>query len=170
MESIARSINDINLKEENGNISEVALKIDLQNLSLLEARKWRQLYKLKWLAEGDQNTTYFHKAVMAKKRFNFISKIQSVQRDNYYLDIDIENTFIDYFKGIYTENSKQSRLVGNLNWCSISFEQATFLINLFNEKEIQDRVSSLGSDKIPGPDGFTIDFFKKYWNIFKLDL
>lgn len=40
----------------------------------------------------------------------------------------------------------------------------------FTKEEVYKAVSSLGTDKAPGPDGFTIEFFKKAWNIIKSDI
>ena len=37
-------------------------------------------------------------------------------------------------------------------------------------EEIKLAVSSCGSDKAPGPDGFTFKFFKTYWDLVKDDI
>nr|GEU63410.1 RNA-directed DNA polymerase, eukaryota, reverse transcriptase zinc-binding domain protein [Tanacetum cinerariifolium] len=36
--------------------------------------------------------------------------------------------------------------------------------------EIKDAVWDCGSDKAPGPDGFTLAFVKRYWDLLKLDI
>lgn len=35
------------------------------------------------------------------------------------------------------------------------------------EKEVFQALNSIDSDKAPGPEGFTIDFFQKCWNVVK---
>ena len=44
------------------------------------------------------------------------------------------------------------------------------LISPFNEEEIRNAIFSFEGNKAPGPDGFTIEFLKKFWNIFKNDV
>jgi hypothetical protein len=39
-----------------------------------------------------------------------------------------------------------------------------------SEEEIVEALSSLGSTKAPGPDGFTTLFYKKYWSIIKSEV
>lgn len=80
-EEISKQIDSFDAKEETRIISEIDLQVrtclkpDLYNISLLEAQKWRQLCKLNWLMDGDENTTYFHKVCIARQRYNFIAKI-----------------------------------------------------------------------------------------------
>lgn len=71
MESITKSINDIDEKEEIN--KRLAVKIDLQNLSLFEARKWKQLCKFKWLKEVDENTCKFPRSLSINlQKSNFL--------------------------------------------------------------------------------------------------
>lgn len=97
---------------------------------------------------------------MTRRRLNFISKIQNIQGDIFYA-ADIEKAFIDYFNDIYMENNIRNWLIGNLHWSCISPVQASNLTRNFEEKEVYSCIKSLGSNQTPGPDGFTIKFFKK---------
>jgi hypothetical protein len=40
----------------------------------------------------------------------------------------------------------------------------------FTEDEVKIAINQMPSDKAPGPDGFTCAFFKKCWDIIKVDL
>lgn len=44
------------------------------------------------------------------------------------------------------------------------------LEKMFDEKELKEAIWSCGSNKSPGPDGFTMEFFKKFWDLIKSDL
>ncbi|GKA19247.1 RNA-directed DNA polymerase, eukaryota, reverse transcriptase zinc-binding domain protein, partial [Tanacetum coccineum] len=78
-----------------------------------------------------------------------------------------------------------------VNWCTDGDENSKFFHRLINQKrrqvairgeqrvglelsfteqEIKDAVWGCGSDKAPGPDGFTFDFYKKFWSIIKFDV
>lgn len=46
---------------------------------------------------------------MARRPFNFISEIQSVNGESYY-----------YFIDIYTDNTNGNQMIGNLDWHPIS--------------------------------------------------
>lgn len=96
------------------------LRVISLKLISIEARKWRQLCKLKRLSEGDENTTYFHKVCMARCRFNFISEIQDSQEVTHLLDSNIEKAFLHYFSDIYQNTTNVSWLIGNLNWRTIT--------------------------------------------------
>eukprot|EP00253_Pinus_taeda_P024857 PITA_24857 len=52
----------------------------------------------------------------------------------------------------------------------VSPEDNFALINPITEEEIIKVIWSMDSDKAPGPDGFTIHFYKTYWDIVKADL
>jgi hypothetical protein len=49
----------------------------------------------------------------------------------------------------------------------VSAEDNSFLCALPLEDEVVQAISSLGSTKAPGLDGFTALFYKKYWSITK---
>jgi hypothetical protein len=49
-------------------------------------------------------------------------------------------------------------------------EDNSFLYALPLEEEVVQALSSLGSTKAPGHDGFTALFYKKYWSIVKFDV
>ena len=52
----------------------------------------------------------------------------------------------------------------------ISPEENTALINPFTEEEITKVIWSMEPNKAPGPDRFTIHFYKTCWDIIKFDL
>lgn len=52
----------------------------------------------------------------------------------------------------------------------LSPNDAKFLEAPISVDKIKNVVWSYGSEKAPGPDGFTLKFFKKYWEIIKGDV
>ena len=71
-------INDLNLKMESIGLSEAkryrrnSLRNELWRAYRLEEMMWRQKSRVKWLKEGDRNTTFFHSVVAARRRSNFL--------------------------------------------------------------------------------------------------
>lgn len=92
------------------------------------------------------------------------SKLQDV---NQFSDYNIGKAFLDHFIDIYRGHSDCFWLVGNLNWRPISEEQTNNLIQPFTKAEVFYCIKLLGSNKTSGPNDFTIEFFKKYWNNLK---
>ena len=52
----------------------------------------------------------------------------------------------------------------------ISSEENHMLTALLDENEIRDTIDSMANLKAPGPDGFPIDFYKKFWHIIGKDV
>jgi hypothetical protein len=60
--------------------------------------------------------------------------------------------------------------VDGLFFLSIDAGESIWLEREFEEKEVWDVVRVMNGDKAPGPDGFTMAFFQKCWEILKKDL
>ena len=57
--------------------------------------------------------------------------------------------------------------MANIEWVMVSAAQNNRLIMSFTQEEIYKALSKLGKNKAPGPDGFTAEFFIKFWAHFK---
>jgi len=57
-----------------------------------------------------------------------------------------------------------------LSFISIDEDESIWLERDFEEKEVWDVIRELNGDKAPGPDGFTMAFFQKCWDILKYDI
>lgn len=47
---------------------ETTLVKEYNRLTKLDAQYWQQHSRLKWLSEGEQNTSYFHRMVVVRRR------------------------------------------------------------------------------------------------------
>jgi hypothetical protein len=50
----------------------------------------------------------------------------------------------------------------------VSQEENDNLMRTFSEKELEELVMDMKSDSAPGPDGFPVFFFKKFWGLVRL--
>jgi hypothetical protein len=57
-----------------------------------------------------------------------------------------------------------------LSFISIDEDESIWLERDFEGKEVWDVIRELNGDKAPGPDGFTMVFFQKCWDILKYDI
>ncbi|WMV37016.1 hypothetical protein MTR67_030401 [Solanum verrucosum] len=82
----------------------------------------------------------------------------------------IEKEVIDFYQRLYTETS-QWRPTSNIPNCPvISSEEKEILQRNFEEDEVLRCLKLCAMDKAPGPDGFTMDFYIKCWEIVKHDI
>lgn len=75
-----------------------------------------------------------------------------------------------YYKKLYSEEHSYRPLLDGMDFNKISMIDNSLLERRFSEKEVWRVVSGMKGDKAPGPDGFTIFFFQKCWDIIKGDL
>jgi hypothetical protein len=84
---------------------------------------------------------------------------------------DIGGSFTSHFTNLFTSsNSPIEAEMLDLFEPIITEEDNTFLCSIPSEEEIVEALSSLGSTKALGPNGFTALFYKKYWSIIKADV
>jgi hypothetical protein len=84
---------------------------------------------------------------------------------------DIGGSFTSHFTNLFTSSNTPIDIeMLDLFDPIISEEDNTFLCSIPSDEEIVEALSSLGSTKALGPDGFTALFYKKYWSIIKSDV
>eukprot|EP00253_Pinus_taeda_P001755 PITA_01755 len=74
-----------------------------------------------------------------------------------------------YTAGIQTNEEENADLLSNIPLL-VNPEDNYVLIKPITEEEIIKVIWSMDSDKAPGPNGFTIHFYKTCWDIIKADL
>ena len=84
---------------------------------------------------------------------------------------DLNEAFTNYYKQIFGTRIKR-RI--NVNWKDIYPNDVKGeLLDLdkpFSEQEIWKAICDMPSDKAPGPDGFSVLFYKQFWEILKSDV
>ncbi|KAJ1703910.1 hypothetical protein LUZ63_003689 [Rhynchospora breviuscula] len=115
-----------------------------------------------WRLKGDQNNAYFHAMASARKRRNLI---ESVLVDG--SDVCDHNSkaraFHSFFCSLMGAASPDSGLLENLEWSMLYPTSGTFPVNLaepISDQEIRRTISDWPSNKSPGPDGYTGEFYK----------
>jgi len=136
-------------------------------LASLERTIARLRSRVRYLKDGDANTSFFHKQASFRKRKNFISKL---------IDGDRVATAQEDKHQILFEHF--DNLLGMARSRDLTLELAAFhraAIDLseleapFSEEEVWATIRSLPADRAPGPDVFTGRFYKSCWPIIKAD-
>lgn len=75
-----------------------------------------------------------------------------------------------YFRNLFQEERLLRPKVDRLVLPHLGEGQAEWLERPFEEEEIKKAVWMLEDNKAPGPDGFTLTFYKTCWEVIKEDL
>lgn len=123
---------------------------------------YRQRAKKHWATFGDRNTSFFHNAVLKRRRRNRIISIKDAQGNIYHDPDDIANQFVCYFRNIFTS-------AGTSN--GTPFPNSTppqvaddFTYSIPEKQEIFQILKSMRRNASPGPDGFNVAFYLSAWN------
>lgn len=127
-----------------------------------------QKAKIKWAVEGDENSKFFH-GMINRRRANLA--VKGVMVDGEW--VDDPTRVKDEFKSHFASRFQAP----NSNRCGLNFTFPKCLNTIQTEElespisieEVRKAVWGCGDNKSPGPDGFTVEFFHKYWDILGSD-
>ncbi|XP_074316134.1 uncharacterized protein LOC141652515 [Silene latifolia] len=121
-----------------------------------------QKAKTQWCSEGDENTSYFHSTLKARRLQNSVFCILNRHGVLQNTNAGIEAAFEDYYRNLLGA----SKWVGNVHVptvrhrVTVSEAQAAELIRDVTDNEIYEALVSIPPNKSLGPDGYTSQFYK----------
>jgi hypothetical protein len=135
-----------------------------------EEEYWRQRGRVRWVLQGDANTKFFHAMANGRRMKCCISSLvsdQGVITDKRL----IQQHIYEFYRMLL--GSEEARVCGLLHnaWgptARVSQDENEILMRTFTEKELEAIVMDMKSDTAPGPDGFPVFFFKKFWGLVKM--
>lgn len=129
-----------------------------------------QKARIRWLREGDVNSKVFHKAINHRRISNGLIGLQIGEVWTEEPEV-VKNEIKNYLCSLYSCR-EQVMVSLPFDLCSSRLDDADgeMLTSCFSEEEIKLAIWDCESTKSPGPDGFGLDFFKDYWEIFRVDL
>ncbi|GJR23059.1 putative RNA-directed DNA polymerase, eukaryota, reverse transcriptase zinc-binding domain protein [Tanacetum coccineum] len=128
-----------------------------------------QKAKVKWGVEADENSKFFHGIVNRKRRQLAINGIMKEGTWITKLN-DIKGVFLKFFQEKFSRFEGIKVLRRSESYNSLNVHQSSFLEEPVSEVEIKKSIWDCGSEKSPGPDGFTFAFYKRYWSTYKNDI
>lgn len=167
--------NNIDKKLENGGLCDgeleerniISCKIDeLERVSLIDLK---QKARIKWLIDGDENSRFFHGYVANRIRKNHIHGVL-INGDWKTSPGDMKVEIARFFANKFSEKWPSRPKFQSSKFKTISDASRDFLEGLFSVDEIKKAIWSCGSDKAPGPDGFSFKFLKRFWSLLKEDI
>jgi hypothetical protein len=143
---------------------ESSLKISLEDLLLKEEILWKSKSRVLWLSCSDLNTKFFHSSTLIKRRSNSVNFLKTESGSWLSDRVSIGDSFVSHFTSLFSSTYPPiSDEMLDLFAPVISADDLLHLCSIPLESEVFQALSSLGSSKAPGPDGFTALFYKKYW-------
>jgi hypothetical protein len=99
---------------------------------------YRQRAKKHWATQGDRNTSYFHNAVLKRRRRNRIVSIADVHGNSLHDPNDIASEFVSYFKNIFCSNRSnndrycQAHPFHTNHWTSLTRSQVSKKFGIYS--------------------------------------
>lgn len=122
--------------------------------------------RLRWEADDDENSRFFHGVVNNNNRKNRINGLNingSWIKDSSTI---VKEVWEFFSKKIDEPINNRPKLINN-KFKKISDIDKFALIMLFSENEIKDAIWCCGNEKAPGLYGFTFKFLNYYWDLIK---
>lgn len=122
--------------------------------------------RARWVEEGEKNTSYFLSLEKRNRSNNTIHEI----KDTNGIACSESNTILReikrFYEKLYTSEYCSPNIVfTDLPRKGLSVENAISCEGLLTLEECSKSLSSLCSDKAPGSDGLSANFFKKFWHL-----
>ncbi|GKV37600.1 hypothetical protein SLEP1_g45612 [Rubroshorea leprosula] len=139
-------------------------------LQLVEESFYRQKSRIKWLQEGDNNTTYFYKVVKVRRGKSVIKELYTKDNKRLTTVLSMENEAVRFYQELFGTVDSNCTEASN-SWLKDLFnfqlpvDMANSLIHPVIEEEIKVVVFSSPGNRSPGPYGFTAEFYKATWSI-----
>ncbi|GJW94067.1 RNA-directed DNA polymerase, eukaryota [Tanacetum coccineum] len=150
-------------------LSRLEVSRRLFTLNQADIKDAAQQAKVKWAIEGDENSKFFH-GVINKKRAQLA--IRGVFNNGTWCTDPnmVKESFLSHFASRFKQPGS-SRFKINLPFINrLTTDQRIDLDCAITSDEIKAAVWDCGENKSPGPDGFTFEFFRHFWDLIGLDL
>nr|KAJ0216241.1 hypothetical protein LSAT_V11C300125010 [Lactuca sativa] len=129
----------------------------------------KQRAKIKWVIDGDENSSFFHGFVNNKKRKN---RIAGLLIDNQWITNPetIKSEIFSFYKKKFRERWPTRPKFLNSRFSVLDPLASSSLEAPFTIEEIKEAIWTCGSEKSSGPDGLSFKFIKRNWEIMKHDI
>ncbi|KAG0454519.1 hypothetical protein HPP92_023811 [Vanilla planifolia] len=134
---------------------------------------WKQKAGLRWIKEGDANTSFFHASVKMKRHSLGIQKLKNPDGSWSVGDEELAGLLTNHFQNLFRDNGYCSSDAEGIlchSPISVSENQNDDLLRPADELELRRVLSTMHESSAPGPDGYSVKFFKKFWTLLAQDM
>ncbi|CAL5367336.1 unnamed protein product [Camellia sinensis] len=126
---------------------------------------WHQQSRMKWSLQGDKNTRFFHAVASTRHNRNMINSI-SINGVSLEEPSRVKHEVFLHFKKHFKEGWAKRPVLGG-DFSLIEDTISNHLVSAFTEAEVWAAIKESDSNKAPGPDGFNLLGYQKFWGIMK---
>ena len=145
------------------------IRDELEKATLLEEICWRQKSRVLCVKEGDKNTKFFHRIANSHRRVNSIDRLM-VDGELTSDPAVIANCISQFYRQLYFEDVAHRPVLDDVDFSSISVENASWLDRPFEEEEVFGVINDFNGEKALGPNGFSMAFFQSCWGVLKTEI
>ncbi len=138
-------------------------------LSLQDEIRWKQRSRVQWLKEGDANTRFFHRNACLRKSRNTITQLSDGSLI-FSGHLSLANHLHSFFCPLLGTASVGRDGLNLLYLCPDAPPSLLCLYDPFGLEEVRRAIFACGPDKAPGPDGFPLVFFQRFWSAITPDI
>ena len=161
-EKLGVNNNDISLIEKRKNIKQ---QLDAKYTE--NARGAQIRARAKWVEEGERSSKYFLNLEKKQQSMNVIDSI-TYNNETYTTDNSILNACKSFYEVLYSSNNIDTRHIDNylenVNSRALSQEQRDMCESNLTIAECTKAIIAMKSNKTPGIDGLTVNFYKHFWD------
>ncbi|GKA84529.1 RNA-directed DNA polymerase, eukaryota [Tanacetum coccineum] len=143
--------------------------MELHNINKCHSLDMAQKAKVRWSIEGDENSKFFH-GIINMKRSQLAIRGVLIEGDWIDKPYKVKNEFLNHFSNRFARPTGPNIVLDSNMFKQLSSEQIADLECDVTYDEIKRAVWDCGTNKSPGPDGFTFDFIRTYWKIINQDV
>ncbi|GJR87200.1 RNA-directed DNA polymerase, eukaryota [Tanacetum coccineum] len=140
----------------------ITLLNELRELNTMNAIEISQKAKIRWSIEGDENSKYFH-GILNKKSSQLAIRGTLANGEWISEPHRVKNECFTYFKKQFSPTQTPSISFDFTFPNRLSSDQVEDLECTVTYDEVKMAVWDCGTNKSPGPDGFSFEFYRKYW-------
>ncbi len=124
--------------------------------------------KYKWKTEGERSTKYFFNLEKTRQKKNVIKQLRDKNGNLCHEDDEILEICTDFYDILFTSKDIPQDLIDEYlgkikNEKKLSEAEKLSCDSKIKESEIADVIKNLKTEKSPGSDGLTPEFYKKFW-------
>ncbi|GJS83816.1 hypothetical protein Tco_0750357 [Tanacetum coccineum] len=142
---------------------------ELEDLEMLGSMDLVQKSRVKWEVDGDENSKFFHGLINSRRKSQMVQGIMLNGVWNFDPK-DIKLALLNFYKDKFSCHDSPFSIPPMLLAHCLSITDRDFLESIVFMDEIKVTVLNCGSQKAPGPDGYSFMFIKMLWDLLKHDI